>query len=153
MAIRTQESISGFVASEPQMSQTSGGDARLYFRFGQEHFRREEDGSFTRLENTFHHLIMFGPSAEHAHSRLAKGDSFVAEGYTRTVNYERDGKAVESEEFLAKKLGHDLARTRYDVDRTPRRESAQQDAATRDTTGFDDPGYQRRDSVPPAIGI
>ena len=46
MTIHTQESVSGFVASSPQLTQTEKGDARLYFRFGQEHFRKEDDGSF-----------------------------------------------------------------------------------------------------------
>ena len=40
MVIRTQESFSGFVASDPQLSRTSTGEARLYARVGQEHYRR-----------------------------------------------------------------------------------------------------------------
>ncbi|GMA39705.1 single-stranded DNA-binding protein [Mobilicoccus caccae] len=71
---------------------------------------------------------MFGRSAEHAHANFAQGDNFVAEGYTRPVNYERNGQAIEGEEFIAKKIGHDAARTRYEVDRTPRN-SAGRDAA------------------------
>ncbi|RAF18438.1 single-stranded DNA-binding protein, partial [Burkholderia multivorans] len=94
MAIRTQESFSGFIASDPQLSQTSKGDPRFYARVGKEHFRREDDGSFTQTETTYHHLVMFGRSAEHAHDRFTKGDNFIAEGYTREVNYERDGQAV-----------------------------------------------------------
>ncbi|MAL06034.1 MAG: single-stranded DNA-binding protein [Microbacterium sp.] len=129
MAIRTQESFSGFIASDPQLSQTSKGDPRFYARVGKEHFRREDDGSFTQTETTYHHLVMFGRSAEHAHDRFTKGDNFIAEGYTREVNYERDGQAVESEEFVAKKIGHDTARTRYEVDRTPRRPAAERDPA------------------------
>ncbi|NCD17540.1 MAG: single-stranded DNA-binding protein, partial [Actinobacteria bacterium] len=87
---------------------------------GKEHFRREDDGSFTQTETTYHHLVMFGRSAEHAHANFAQGDNFVAEGYTRPVSYERNGQAIEGEEFVAKKIGHDAARTRYEVDRTPR---------------------------------
>ena len=59
----------------------------------------------------------------------------MAEGYTRPVNYERNGQAIEVEEFIAKKIGHDAARTRYEVDRTPRsavgREAATYDPAQR----------------------
>ena len=128
MTIHTQESVSGFVASSPQLTQTEKGDARLYFRFGQEHFRKEDDGSFTQLETTFHHLVMFGRSANHAHDRFRKGDNFIAEGYTRPVSYERNGQNVEGEEFVAKKIGHDTARTRYDVDRTPRRAALEREA-------------------------
>lgn len=55
-----------------------------------------------------------------------KGDSFIAEGYVRTFQAERDGAIIEREEFVAKKIGHDLARTNYDVDRN--RRPAEQDA-------------------------
>ena len=111
MAIHTQESLSGFIASDPLLTQTAKGDARFFARIGKEHFRREEDGSFTQTETTYHHLVMFGRSAEHAHANFVPGDNFVAEGYTREVNYERNGQAVETEEFVAKKIGHDVART------------------------------------------
>ena len=50
MAIHTQESLSGFIASEPLLTETSKGDARFFARIGKEHFRREEDGSFTQTE-------------------------------------------------------------------------------------------------------
>lgn len=120
MSIHTQESVSGFITSDPQLTVTSNENPRLYLRFGQEHFRREEDGTFTQLESSYHHLVMFGRSAERAAERFAKGDNFIAEGYQRPVSYERDGQNVESEEFVAKRIGHDAARTRYEVDRSPR---------------------------------
>ncbi|MGB3373913.1 MAG: single-stranded DNA-binding protein [Microbacterium sp.] len=120
MSIHTQESVSGFIASEPQLMFSTNGTPRLYLRFAQEHFRREEDGTFTQLETSYHHLVMFGRSAERAAARFAKGDNFLAEGYQRPVSYERDGQTVESEEFIAKRIGHDTARTRYEVDRSPR---------------------------------
>ena len=134
MAIHTQESLSGFIASDPQLRETSKGDARFYARIGKEHFRREDTGSFTQTETTYHHMVMFGRSADHAHAKFAKGDNFIAEGYTRPVSYERDGQNVEGEEFVAKKIGHDTARTRYDVDRTPRRA-----AVEREATAFEAP--------------
>lgn len=120
MAIHTQESLSGFIASDPQLAQTTKGDPRLYIRVGQEHYRHEEDDSFTQTETTYHHLVMFGRSAERAAEQLAKGDNFVAEGYTRHSSYEKDGQNVDGEEFVAKRIGHDTARTRYEVDRTSR---------------------------------
>ena len=52
MAIHTQESFTGFIASDPQLSHTGKGEARFYARVGQEHYRREPDGSFTELETT-----------------------------------------------------------------------------------------------------
>ena len=134
MALHTQESLSGFIASDPQLTYTERGDARFYAKIGQEHYRKEPDGSFTQTETTFHDLVAFKKTAERAHDRLAKGDKFVAEGYTRDVNYERDGQNVEGEEFVAKKLGHDTARTRYEVDRSPRHPAAEREAA-----GFEAP--------------
>lgn len=120
MAIHTQQSISGFIATEPQMTATEDGSARFYARFGQDHYRREEDGSFTKLEPSFHNLVIYRATAEHALQRFAVGDAFVAEGYVREYSYERDGQSVEGEEFIAKRIGHDAARTRYEVDRAPR---------------------------------
>lgn len=120
IAIRTQQSVSCFIASDPQLSRTENGDARFYARFGQENYRREEDGSFTKLDTTFNNLVMYRTSAERAYERFTKGDNFVAEGYQHTYTYERDGQKIEGEEFVANKIGHDTARTQYDVDRTPR---------------------------------
>lgn len=97
MSIRTQESLSGFIASDPQLTYTERGDARFYARYGQENFQREEDGTFTKLEPSFGNLVLYRATAERAFERFTKGDQFVA-----------------------KKIGHDTARTRYDVDRTPR---------------------------------
>ncbi|MFB7893669.1 single-stranded DNA-binding protein [Microbacterium sp. NPDC056044] len=125
MALRTQQSISGFIASEPQHSTMENGDTRLYVRIGQPHFRRNADGTFTEMEPTFHDMVAYRATAERALTRFAKGDSFVAEGYTRTYPIERDGQVVEAEEFVAKKLGHDLARTNYDVDRSRRSATAE----------------------------
>jgi single-strand DNA-binding protein len=117
VALRTQQSFSGFIASEPQQSVTQSGDTRFYVRVGQPHFRREESGGFTELEPTFHDLVAYRATAERAFMRFAKGDSFVAEGYVRTFQVELDGEVVAREEFVAKRMGHDLARTNYDVDR------------------------------------
>ena len=53
MTIRTKESLSGFVASDPELTFTSKGDARLYMRVGQPQARFEEDGTFTNLDPSF----------------------------------------------------------------------------------------------------
>ena len=139
MAIRTQESLSGFIASDPQLTYTERGDARFYARFGQENFQREEDGTFTKLEPSFGNLVLYRATAERAFERFTKGDQFVAEGYAHDYTYERDGQTIAGEEFVAKKIGHDTARTRYDVDRTPRH------AMNRDAVGqaFDPPQHHQ----------
>jgi single-strand DNA-binding protein len=128
MALHTQQSLSGFIASEPQHSVTQSGDTRFYVRVGQPHFRREEGGGFTELDPSFHDLVTYRATADRALDRFAKGDSFVAEGYVHTFQVERDGEVVEREEFVAKKIGHDLARTNYEVDRTRRAPAAEREA-------------------------
>ncbi|SNU02565.1 Single-stranded DNA-binding protein [Ruaniaceae bacterium KH17] len=130
MAIQTQQAFSGFIASDPQLSRTENGDARLYMKVGKEHYRQEEDGSFTQLETTFHHLVAFKAAAEQGADRLAKGDKILAEGYVREYRYQdANGQNVEGEEFIARRLGHDLARTRYEVDRSSRRSSGRESVA------------------------
>ena len=153
MAIRTQQSISGFIATDPQLTVTDRGEARFYARFGQENFHREEDGSFTKLEPSFHNLVVYRATAERAFERFAKGDSFVAEGYAHEYSYERDGQSLSGEEFVAKKIGHDTARTRYDVDRSPRRNGAEQAAPARDASAFTSPEPSRQATTTPAMGM
>lgn len=117
MAIHTQQSLSGFIATDPQLSFNANGEARLYVRIGQEHFERNADGTFTQNETTYHDLVMYRRSAERAFAQLAKGDNFLAEGYVHPYTYERDGQTITGEEFVAKRLGHDAARSMYAVDR------------------------------------
>ncbi|SJN15489.1 single-strand binding protein/Primosomal replication protein n [Microbacterium esteraromaticum] len=126
--------MSGFIASTPQLTFSERGGARFYAKIGQEHYRKEEDGSFTQTETTFHDLVSFRKTAERAHARFAKGDKFVAEGYTHEYDHiDADGQAVPTEEFIAKKIGHDLARTNYEVTRARRSQPAvTQDAPEQD---------------------
>jgi single-strand DNA-binding protein len=139
MAIRTQQSLTGFIASEPQLTFTTQGDARFYAKIGQEHYRRNDDGSFTKLDTTFHDLVIYRRSAERAYAAFAKGDKFVAEGYVRTYEHEVDGQTQRGEEFIAKKLGHDTARTTYTVERAPRATNVGQSPAT-EAPPHDTPG-------------
>jgi single-strand DNA-binding protein len=83
------------------------------------------------LETTFHHLVAFKAAAEQGHERLAKGDNFIAEGYVREYNYRARRPGVEGEEFVARRIGHDLARTRYEVDRSAPSQRTERDAAPR----------------------
>lgn len=137
MAIHTQQSLSGFIASNPQLSFTDRGDARFYAKIGQEHFQRNDDGSFTKLETTFHDLVQYRRAAERSDAAFAKGDKFVAEGYVHPYGYTNaDGQAIQGEEFVARKIGHDTARTSYTVDRT----RPDRDAATEQ--GIDGTGSQ-----------
>jgi single-strand DNA-binding protein len=141
MAMHTQHSLSGFIASTPHLSFTDRGDVRFYAKIGQEHYQRNDDGSFTKLETTFHDLVQYRRAAERSYAAFAKGDKFVAEGYIHPYEYTNaEGQDVQGEEFVAKKIGHDTARTTYTVnrDRTrPNRNAAPEqgtDSADREGT-------------------
>lgn len=133
MTIPTRQSLTGFIASNPQLSFTAQGDARLYAKVGCEHHRRLDDGTFEQLETTFHDLVIYRTSAERAHELLAKGDRVVAHGYVRDYEHTVDGQTRQAEEFVARRIGHDLARTTYTVDRTPRRTAPSTSAVDRPT--------------------
>lgn len=133
MAIHTKESLSGFVASDPELTFTSKGDARLYLRIGQPQSRLEDDGTFTELDPSFADLVMYRKSAERAHEQFRKGDNFIAEGETRNYTQTVDGEQVTRKQFVASRIGHDNNISNYTVDRgRPERAPAQQEAAGRD---------------------
>ena len=122
MTIPTQMSLPGFIATAPQLNFAGNGVARFYARVGVEHFRKETDGSFTRLDPTFHDMVMFKATAERAYARFRVGDQFVASGYVNEYELDKNGQVEAREEFVARRIGHDTARTRYDVDRSPTRQ-------------------------------
>lgn len=132
MAIQTKDSLSGFIASDPQLTFTGNGEARFYARIGQPHARREEDGSFTKLDPTFADLVMFRKSAELAHAQFQKGDNFIAEGDVQTYPQTVDGVEVEREQFVASRIGHDNNTTRYEVHRAPERGPVERESVSRD---------------------
>jgi single-strand DNA-binding protein len=117
MTIPTQMSLAGFIASTPQLNFTGSGVARFYARVGVEHARKEPDGSFTQFDPTFHDLVLYRTSAERAYARFRNGDSFVAHGYIHEYEMEKNGQSVACEEFVARRIGHDVVRTRYEVER------------------------------------
>ena len=94
MTIRTQQSISGFIASDPQLTETDRGEARFYARFGQENYRHESDGTFTKLETSFHNLVIYRATAERAYERVLElqADYVVSLSGLATVRIDEDGK-------------------------------------------------------------
>jgi single-strand DNA-binding protein len=149
MAIHTQQSLSGFIVTDPDLTITSKGESRFYAKIGQEHFQRNDDGSFTQLESTFHNLVQYRKAAERSYERFQKGDNFVAEGYVHEYDHDVDGQTQHGEEFVAKKIGHDAARQSYTVNRkTPAAGPVDQDhtfeaggvAAELPTAGVEAPG-------------
>lgn len=111
----TRQSINGFIASEPRLSFSDEGVARLYLRIGINHFDRREDGGYDQLDPTFHDLIQFGKSAERSADMFLKGDQFIAQGRVREYTRQVEGQDRTDEQFVATRLGHDANATRYTV--------------------------------------
>jgi single-strand DNA-binding protein len=117
MTIPTQTCLVGFIASTPELRFLGNSKARFYARIGVEHFRKEVDGSFTKLDPTFHDMVIFEKTAETAYAQLRKGDSFVASGHIHEYDGSRNGETVIREEFVARRIGHDMLRSKYEVAR------------------------------------
>src|SRR5690625_3590958 len=151
MTIPVQQSLAGFIASDADVSFTDAGITRVHFRAGVEHWRRVQDGTFTKLDNSFHDLLIFGKTAERAAARFRKGDQFVAHGYVDTRPAEPPARP--SEVFVARKIGHDLARTAYEVNRTPataRQDPHHLEQAAVGATAPPSHDAQRAPATPPA---
>ena len=117
MSVPTQMSLVGFIASAPELHFTKAGAECCRMRVGIEQWRKEVDGSFTKLDPTFHDMVAFERTARETYARFRKGDSFVASGYVHEYEVDgRDGSAVK-EEFVARKIGHNASKTEYVVHR------------------------------------
>jgi hypothetical protein len=122
-------SLAGYIATPPSISYTRKGDARMHTRVGVEHYRKEVDGTYTPLEPTYHDLVLFGPVAEKAYDQFQPGDCFIASGHI----HEFEDSKVEGlirEEFVARKIGHDAARSTYEVQRRNLDTAAEPSTAT-----------------------
>ena len=117
MSIPSQMSLAGFIATVPDLHFSKAGAPRFHARVGCEHFRKEVDGSFTKLDPTFHDLVIFNDTALTAYERFNKGDSFLASGYIHEYEIESNGTTVIRDEFVARRIGHDTQRTKYEVRR------------------------------------
>lgn len=117
MSIPTQMSLTGFIASDPDLHFTTAGAEYVRVRVGVEQWRKEVDGRFTKLDPTFHDMVAFESTARETYARFRKGDSFVASGYVYEYEVERDGCTVIKEEFVARKIGHNANKTAYEVQR------------------------------------
>lgn len=117
MSIPTQMSLVGFIASTPDLHFGKTGTPRFHARIGVEHYRKEVDGTFTQLDPTFHDLVIFEKTALTAYERFHKGDTFLASGYIHEYEVESGNTTVIKDQFVARRIGHDAQRTKYDVQR------------------------------------
>jgi len=122
MPITTTTGVSGFIASTPKLSISENGVARVYAKIGQEHSEyNPETDVYEKTPTTFGDMVAFRGTAERIAARFAKGDWFIAEGKikTQTAHFD-DGHTEQHDEFQPIRIGHDLAMTRYQIDRAPR---------------------------------
>jgi single-strand DNA-binding protein len=95
MSIPTQMSLVGSIASAPELHFTKAGAERCRMRVGIGQWRREVDGSFTKLDSTFHDMVAFESTARETYARFRKGDSFVASGYVHEYEVDvREGSVI-----------------------------------------------------------
>lgn len=132
----TKEAFEGFIVST-HLGTTSQGYPEFYARVGQEHWAHAEDGTFTELPKTYHDLVAYRGAAVRAYKNLAPGDHFIASGYTDQYTSTSTGEV--KERFVAHKAGHDMARTRYQVDRTPRQTQQREAPAREPSRAFEAP--------------
>ncbi|MGH3975149.1 MAG: single-stranded DNA-binding protein [Pseudonocardiaceae bacterium] len=115
MSIPAQLSLTGYIATSPELTKTRNGIDRFRTRIGVERFRKEADGTFTRLDPVHCDLVVFKTAAQRAFAGFRVGDSFVASGYINEYEINYAGQPVQREEFVARRIGHDMARTNYEV--------------------------------------
>ena len=99
MAVRTHQSLSGYVATEPSTDPARDGTPRFYARAGQRQGRRERDGTYTKLPTEYVPIVAYGDAAEEAAALLSKGTGFVAEGRFRPVRDRTDPATITGQEF------------------------------------------------------
>ncbi|WP_447925367.1 single-stranded DNA-binding protein [Georgenia muralis] len=120
MTIPVQQSLTRFIAIDADVSLTNTGVTQVRFTAGVERVRREQAGPFTKREHSLHELLIVGRSAERAAARFREGgDQFIAHGYVETRYAEAPALSAAREVYVARRIGHDLARTTYEVDRAP----------------------------------
>ncbi len=121
MTIPTQMSLHGFIATAPELNFTGKGARPVLLpASASSSTARRSTGrspSSTRSSTTWCCSTEppSGPTP-----RFKAGDQFVASGYIHEYEQERPTVTAEiREQFVARRIGHDCARTRYVVDRTP----------------------------------
>jgi hypothetical protein len=119
VTISVQQFLAGFIASDADVSSTHAGTMQVRIRVGVEHWRREQNGIFTNLENSFRDMLLVRRTTERAADQFRTGDPFVAHAYVEARYAKPPARPAELGVHVAPKIGHDLARTTYDVDRTP----------------------------------
>ena len=119
MGIKNGTIMVGHIAGDPRLTHSEKtGTPRFYARVGVDHWRREDDGTFTKTDRTFHDLAVRYKAAEAAMDLFKKGDDFIATG--RFEKFTDPTTGAEREEFRADTLTPNPVSTRLSIEREPR---------------------------------
>lgn len=119
MGIKNGTIMVGHIAGDPKLTYSEKtGTPRFYARVRVDHWRREDDGTFTNTGRTFHDLAQRYKGAEASMDLFKKGDDFIATG--RFHKFTDPATGEEREEFRADTLTPNPVTTRLAIDREPR---------------------------------
>ncbi|WP_061942675.1 single-stranded DNA-binding protein [Brevibacterium ravenspurgense] len=138
MGIKNGTIMIGHIAGDPRLTHSEKtGTPRFYARVGVDHWRREDDGTFTKTDRTFHDLAVRYKAAEAAIELFKKGDDFIATG--RFEKFTDPTSGAEREEFRADTLTPNPVSTRLVIDREPRNGPARQAPGADRSQAFERP--------------
>ena len=138
MGIKNGTIMIGHIAGDPRLTHSEKtGTPRFYARVGVDHWRREDDGTFTKTDRTFHDLAVRYKAAEAAMDLFKKGDDFIATGQFEKFTDPTTG--AEREEFRADTLTPNPVSTRLSIDREPRNGPARQALGADRSQAFERP--------------
>lgn len=138
MGIKNGTIMIGHIAGDPRLTHSEKtGTPRFYARVGVDHWRREDDGTFTKTDRTFHDLAVRYKAAEAAMDLFKKGDDFIATG--RFEKFTDPTTGAEREEFRADTLTPNPVSTRLSIDREPRNGPARQALGADRSQAFERP--------------
>ena len=101
--------ITGNVATPPELKQTPAGVAIVTFRVasGQRRYSREA-GGWTDAGTNWYTVSLFRTLAEHAHRSLQKGDRVILTGRLRLREWDNGTRRGTAIEIDVDAIGHDL---------------------------------------------
>ena len=150
MGIKNGTIIVGHIAGDPKLTYSEKtGTPRFYARVGIDHWRREEGGTFTKTDRTFHDLALRYKAAEAAMDLFKKGDDIIATGRFETFT---DTTGAEREEFRADTLAPNPVSTRLNIDREPRNGPDRETPGVDRARAFERPQQPAQTREPAALG-
>ena len=152
MSIKNATVMVCHIAGDPRLTYSEKtGTPRFYARVGVDHWRREEDGTFTKLDRTFHDLSLRYKAAEVAKELYRKGDNVIATG--KFEKFPDPETGVEREEFRADTLTPNPVSGRITINREPRNATVERDAAGVDRNqAFERPDQSPQAREPAVLG-